>query len=242
MSRATNRSSTWPIAGAAVALVLGLLTATESSATASTQVWNPSTDIQKAHTVHLGIDNYFSVIHNAARPYQINPDVGLTVGACKYAEVGVDLIEPSAHPLYLNFKVGLPESGRWPAVAVGGCNLGTKKGVTDYDLVYGVVARTVPRLGRLTGGYYEGLNHDLFVDGSGKTAARGVIATWDRALNDKTWACIDYASGNNWYGSLSLGASRSFGPNVSLIVGYVIYNDDRVVANNTITTQIDISL
>jgi long-subunit fatty acid transport protein len=86
------------------------------------------------------------------------------------------------------------------------------------------------------------MNKNLFLDETGKTARTGFIATWDKSLTDKIWACIDYASGRNWYGSLSLGASYAFSPNLSLIVGYVVFNNDKIVPNNTLTTQLDINL
>jgi hypothetical protein len=229
-------------AGSALALILCLFSADRAFATASTQIWNPSTDIQKTGTVHLGIDNYFSVAGNSTKPFQLNPDLGITYGAWKYLEVGVDFIQPSPDPVYLNFKLGLPESGGFPALAIGGFNFGTKKDATDFNMLYAVGAKTLPAIGRLTLGYYQGMNKNLFLDETGKTARTGFIATWDKALTDKIWACIDYASGNNWYGSLSLGASCTFSSNVSVIVGYVIFNNSLVVPNNTLTTQLDINL
>jgi hypothetical protein len=214
----------------------------QAHATASTQIWNPSTDIQKTGTIHFGIDNYFSVVKNSTKPYQIFPDLGVTVGVWKYLEVGIDMIQPSLDPFYLNFKLGLPESGSFPALVIGGCNIGTKKDVTDYDMLYGVAAKTLPAIGRFTFGYYQGMNKNLFLDEIGKTANKGFIATWDKALTDKIWACIDYASGKNWYGSLSLGTSYTFSSNVSVIFGYVIFNNHKVVPNDVFTTQLDINL
>ena len=223
-------------------LFIGLFYVGKIFATPSTQIWNPSTDIQKSGTVHLGIDNYFSLVKNATKPYQINPDLGVTVGLLKYLEVGIDMIQPSPDPFYFNFKLGLPESDVIPALAIGGCNIGTKKDVTNYNMIYGVAAKTFPVIGRLSFGYYQGLNKDLFLDQNGKKVNNGIIATWDKALSDKIWASIDYASGNSWYGSLSLGGSYAFSSNVSVIVAYVIFNNSKVVPNNTLTTQLDINL
>jgi hypothetical protein len=223
-------------------LLAGAIRPGWASATASTQIWNPSTDVQKTGTVHFGIDNYFSIVDNAQNPYMILPDVGVTAGVLKYLEVGFDLIEPSVDPLVFNLKLGLPESGSRPALAVGAFNFGTKKDVTDYDMVYGLAAKTLPSVGRITLGCYAGLNGDLFLDENGMKQAGGVIATWDKTLTDKIWASVDYASGKSWYGSLSLGCSVAFSPNVSVIFGYVLYNNDKVVPNDTFTTQLDISL
>lgn len=211
-------------------------------ATTSTQIWNPSTDIQKAGTVHLGIDNYFSVFKNAEKPFQILPDLGITVGVWKYLEVGMDMIQPSQDPFYFNFKLGLPESGKLPAVAIGGFNIATNSDVTNYNMVYGLVAKTLPTIGRMSVGYYRGTNADPFLDEAGKKATNGIIATWDRMLTDKVWLCVDYASGQSWYGSLSFGTSYTFSSNVSVIFGYVIFNNGKVVPNNTFTTQLDVNL
>jgi hypothetical protein len=228
--------------GCTLIVLAGLFSAEGAFATASTQIWNPSTDIQKTGTVHFGIDNYFSIADNAGKPFQIYPDLGVTVGVWKYLEVGVDMIQPSPDPFYLNLKLGLPESGRFPALAIGAFNLGTKKDITNYNMVYGAAAKTLPAIGRLTVGYYRGMNENLFLDENGKVAKQGLIATWDKALTDKIWACIDYASGDNWYGSLSVGGSYAFAPNASVIVGYVIFNNSGVVPNNALTTQLDINL
>jgi hypothetical protein len=223
-------------------LLAGSVRPMKAGATASTQIWNPSTDIQKTGTVHFGIDNYFSIADNKKNPYAILPDCGVTVGVLKYLEVGVDLIEPTADPLYFNLKLGLPENGSLPALALGAFNFGTKKDVTDYNMVYGLAAKTLPTVGRISLGYYTGLNENLFLDETGDKAASGVIATWDKALTDKIWASVDYASGKSWYGSLSLGGSVAFSSNVSVLFGYVLFNNDQVVPNNTFTTQLDINL
>jgi hypothetical protein len=229
-------------AGCGLTLLVGLALAGNVFATPSTQIWNPSTDIQKSGTVHLGIDNYFSIAKNSTTPYQINPDLGVTVGLLKYLEVGIDMIQPSPDPFYFNIKLGFPETDGMPAFAIGAFNIGTKKDVTDYNMIYGAVAKTFPTIGRLTLGYYQGLNENLFKDETGKIVKKGFIATWDKALTDKIWASIDYASGNSWYGSLSIGGSYSFSSNVSVILAYVIFNNGNVVPNNTLTTQLDINL
>jgi hypothetical protein len=222
--------------------VLGLTCCYRVFGTASTQIWNPSIDIQKQGTVHFGIDNYFSIFDNSARAFQLYPDLGVTVGALNWLEVGIDMVQPSPDPLYLNFKFGIPESGPWPAVAAGGFNFGTRSGVTDYNMLYCVAGKSLPVIGRLTFGYYRGMNERLFADSHQGEADAGIIASWDRTLTGKIWACVDYASGNSWYGSLSFGGSYAFSADISLIFGYVVFNDDRVVRNNAFTTQLDITL
>jgi hypothetical protein len=238
-------SSKWDkgrLSGCVLALFMVLSTRGPAFATPSTQIWNPSTDIQKSGTFHLGIDNYFSILKNSEKPYFFPTDLGVEVGLLKYLEVGVDVLEPTPDPLYFNFKLGIPEKGSLPAIAVGGFNFGTRKDVTNYNIVYGAASRIFSSIGRLTLGYYQGMNKNLFLNEAGKKAGNGLIATWDKPLTDKIWACIDYASGKNWYGSLSLGGSYAFSSNVSVIVGYVIFNNSKVVPNNTLTTQLDINL
>jgi len=196
-----------------------MLVSQRAFGTASTQIWNPSADVLKSGTVHFGIDNYFSIHGNASNDFQLAPD-----------------------PFYFNFKFGVPESGPWPAVAVGGFNFGTRSGVTDYNMLYGATARTLPVIGRLTFGFYRGMNARLFPDLNGDPTNSGIIASWDRALTEKIWACVDYASGESWYGTLSAGGSYAFSPDVSVIFGYVIFNSRGVVPNNAFTTQLDINL
>ena len=219
-----------------------MLASQRAFGTASTQIWNPSTDVQKSGTVHFGIDNYFSIHGNASNAFQLAPDLGLTVGVWKYLEAGIDMVQPSSDPFYFNLKFGVPESGMRPALAVGGFNIGTRSGVTDYNMFYCMAGKNMPAIGRLSFGYYRGMNARLFPDRNGNPANSGIIASWDRALAEKIWAGVDYASGRSWYGSLSVGGSYSFGPDVSVIFGYVIFNSRRVVPNNAFTTQLDINL
>ncbi|MGA2091212.1 MAG: hypothetical protein ABSH12_07130, partial [Endomicrobiales bacterium] len=61
-----------------------------ANATPSTQIWDPSTDIQALNVWHLGIDNYFSVTDNKNHPINVPTDVNLTYGLCKNLEVGFD--------------------------------------------------------------------------------------------------------------------------------------------------------
>jgi hypothetical protein len=208
-------------------------------ATPSTQIWNPSTDLQKGGTVHLGIDNYFSI--NGQSPAIALPtDTGLTYGIMDIAEVGADLFYPSTDPLYLNFKVALPENGFIPALAAGIMNMGLKKG-TNYDLAYALAAKTLGDLGRFSGGFYTG-SHLLYLDDKGNEANTGLILTWDKSVTDKLWACVDYASGNSMYGSLSYGISYLFAPNTGVIFALTTYNNPILTPQQTFTTQMDINL
>lgn len=220
-------------------LLIGLIVSTAFSvgafATPSTQIWNPSTDIQPRGTGHLGIDDYFTVEDRSSDGYNFPTDLGLTYGLLPGLEVGIDELSPQAVPgsqLVFNAKYGLAENGVLPALAVGGYGFGTLKGLTDQNVIYGVAARTFP-LGRLSLGYFQGNAAALGADNG------GVILTWDKTVNDKLWACVDYASGNSVLGALFTGVSYYFYPNASVLFAYGKYNNG---AKPTFTTQLDINI
>ena len=221
-------------------LGLNLFIAVSVYATPSTQIWNPSTDIQAKGTFHFGVDNYYSVASNDTKPYASGTYLGLEYGLLSIVELGFDVVEPSADPLYLNAKYGIPEKGAMPAFAVGAFNVGTKSDVTDYNILYGLAAKSFGIMGRLSAGYYSG-NDKLLLDENGEKANTGFIATWDKTLSDKVWASVDYASGKSFYGCLSVGLSYAFSKNTSVIFGYVVYNNSTLNPNNQFTTQLDIN-
>ena len=219
-------------------------------ATPSTQVWIPSTDTQPFGTVHLGVDNYTTVFKKREDGAWASPTImGLTVGLADTsnigAEFGVDLKEPADEPWYFNAKIQIKEDSvfeYFPAIAIGGYDFGTKDKMTNYNIGYLLVAKTIPILGRLSAGYYVG-NEDLLKDANGSSENDGFLASFDRTLaeiDDRLWIAVDYMSGNNVYGALSFGLSWRFSPNISALVGYDIYNDTKVAGENTITIQFDI--
>ena len=214
-----------------IAIGLMIMTMNLANATPSTQIWNPSTDIQAKGTTHLGIDNYFNDKTNS---YYL----GLTYGLFKNCEVGFDLNEVSSTPLTFNAKYGIPEENGMPAVAVGMMNFGTVTDKNDFNISYLLFAKTFGILGRFSIGGYMG-NPNLLKDNLGKTENTGGIISWDKSLSKKVWASIDYASIENSYGSLSGGVSYAFAENVSIIFGAVIYNNG---APTQATTQLDINI
>ncbi|MCX5749928.1 MAG: hypothetical protein NTZ10_06790 [Candidatus Saganbacteria bacterium] len=219
-------------------LLLLLLLSAASEATPSTQIWNPSTDIQAKGAWHFGIDNYFTVQGPADGGYAFPTDAGLEYGLTPNIELGLDIFEPQASPLAFNAKFGLPENESIPAFAVGGYGFGTSAGVTDQNVLYGVVAKTFPAIGRLTAGYFSG-NYKVLVDPSGNPDNSGIILTWDKYLTDKIWACVDYAGTKSTLGALFYGFSYAFSPNTSIIFGYGTYNNG---AKPVVTTQLDINI
>ena len=230
--------------------------------TGSTQIWIPSTDFQKFGTYHFGIDNYIrgknqTSLSRGAGIY----DFGLTTGILPFdkfqAEAGFDYLTMGdgiydKSPVYFNLKLGTPEGALFkgsPAIAFGGNNFGTKKSLTNYNVVYGLVAKTIPVLGRISAGYYAG-NGKLLLDENLKKANSGLLLSWDRAMpeiSDKLWLAVDYQGGKSYLGALTVGFSWLFSSNVSVIFGYDIYNNKNVAYNskdlniNSFTTQLDIN-
>jgi hypothetical protein len=238
------------------------LTATIASATPSTQIWIPSTDVQPYKTFHLGFDTYIRANSNddgsrTAPVVVIGPTVGVLPFPKIQAELGFDLISAGGdldkYPLYFHGKLGTPEDSLFklsPAIAVGGYNFGTKTGdvrngelATNQNLVYGLVAKTIPVVGRLSAGYFTG-NKKVLVDENGSSDEKGVLLSWDRTMteiSDKLWLAVDYQGSDSALGALSFGASWAFAKNVSVILGYDIYNERRTGGENTVTLQLDIN-
>jgi hypothetical protein len=229
--------------------------------TASTQIWIPSTDFQKWKTMHLGLDNYTRTSNiNGIRGAGIF-DAGLTTGLLPFekfqGEIGVDYLymgdsNYDNFPVYFNAKIGFPESALFkgsPALVLGAYNFGLKKNLTNYNILYGEIAKTIPFLGRLSAGYYTG-NDKVLVDENLNKAKSGLLLSWDRTMSeisDKLWLAVDYQGGKNYLGALSFGASWAFSKNVSVIFGYDIYNNKKAYYNtnnqnaNTFTAQVDIN-
>lgn len=234
---------------------LFLVIASLVSATPSTQIWNPSTDVQPFDVWHLGIDNYTRLTKTGAITSNVF-DAGLTVGVLPFEkiqlETGFDYMETGTgstadrSPLYFNAKLGTPENSLAPgspAIAAGGYNFGTKTGVTTQNIAYALVAKTFP-LGRLSVGYYRG-SRRVLTDEYGAPANDGVILSWDRTMteiSDKLWLAVDYASGRSANGALNIGFAWSFAKNVSVIFAYDRYNNTRTGGKGTFTTQLDINL
>jgi hypothetical protein len=245
-----------------------LLSISVAKATGSTQIWIPSTDIQAFKSVHLGIDNYIRTQKDANGVYGSGMyDMGLTTGISPFskvqAEIGIDYLNMGdnnaldaknydLHPIYFNGKIAIPEDSIFkgaPAIAVGAYNFGLKSGLTNYNIAYALIAKTIPVVGRISVGYYSG-NKNLLVDENGKAANSGLLLSWDRAMteiSDKLCLAVDYQGGKNYLGALNVGFSWAFSKNVLVIFGYDIYNNQKAYYNtnnvnaNSFTTQLDIN-
>jgi hypothetical protein len=244
-----------------IIIVACLLFTEYATSTPSTQIWIPSTDIQKWKTMHLGLDSYLRTAKTEGVRGAGITDLGLTTGFLPFekvqGEIGVDYLymgdnNYDDHPLYFNLKIGMPEGAMFknsPAIAIGAYNIGTKKDLTNYNIFYGLIAKTIPVLGRLSVGYYTG-NEKILVDENLKKANNGVLVSWDRTMSeisDKLWLAVDYQGGMNYLGALNFGVAWSFSKNVSVIMGYDIYNNKNAYYNtnnqnaNSFTAQVDIN-
>lgn len=243
-----------------IVLILGfvLFASTAAHATPSTQIWIPSTDIQPYKKVHFGFDQYLKVEKNDDGTWEADiVDNGITVGVLPYEkiqmEIGVDYrhignTEYNDDPWYFNAKVGTPEGSLFkgsPAIAVGGYDFGTESDGafrTDNNIVYGLVAKTFGKLGRISVGYFQG-NDKVLLDSTGAADEKGILLSWDRTMSeisDKLWFAVDYQGTDSAYGALNIGAAWKFAPNVGVIFGYDIYNNNDY--EPTATFQVDIDL
>ncbi len=220
-------------------------------ATPSTQIWIPSTDIQEFGVVHLGVDNYNTLSKNTTAK-SIGGDgggsivnYGLTVGLIpsetvndKFGiEVGIDWREAYDDNLYFNAKAALYEDAIFkgsPSLAFGGYEFGTKSKITDANIFYGLAAKTIGEIGRISGGYYFGKENTIGINDNS-----GVLVSFDRSFGDKFWGAIDYMGGDNSYGALSFGVSYALSDKSSFIIGYDIYNSSDL--EDTFTLQLDIN-
>lgn len=219
-------------------------------ATPSTTYWTPCTiDIQPAGVIHLGIDDYVAVGSTKAVA-QFPTDLGLTFGANlstkMAAEFGVDLLSPGAYPLYLNGKIGYREcviSENAPAIQLGFFNFGAKKDVTNQNIAYLTVGKSLPGgRTRLAVSYYTG-NSRALMSSSGDKQNNGYMAAVDYALvPGKIVLAADYASGNNAIGGGGVGVYYYFTKDISLLAGPVWFNDTTLNGPTKMTLQLDVNL
>jgi hypothetical protein len=226
----------------AAACMGALLASSSTFAGPTAQILVPSTDIKGLKEVAVGF-TYIGRFSQKADAGASSNDISITTGLLPYenlkTEVGVDYVTSDLqndnaadnHPFSFNIKAGTPEDAfeikGLPSFAVGVYNIGTYENTTTgvstrQNIVYGLVARTLPVIGRLSAGGYTGSERAL-----GKGATNGVLASWDRTItevSEKLWLGVDYMSGGNANGELSLGASWSFSKQVTLLVGAVFYN------------------
>jgi hypothetical protein len=234
----------WWIAGIGVAtvFVLSAICARIASATPSTTFWAPSTASCQAPGVpHITYDTYFgkgpAAGSQGAPNYPI--DTGLTIGLIPsgkvQAEAGFDLLLPSQDPLFLNAKLCTPESSLFkgsPALGGGIYGVGTKNGVTDYNVLYLMVQKSMPIGGYVAAGIYHGLSETLFTNSEGDIAQTGAmlaVASPDVQVGLKGLKKLNFVAdaqtGKNVFGAWGFGTNIYVADNASLLVGPVFFLD-----------------
>ena len=232
----------------ATASTLVALACGSALATPTAQIWIPSTDAKGFKEVTVNLTNIarFSNSNDGGT----NPnyyDVGAVVGVLPFEavkmEIGIDYLTTGAkfkaddYPFYFNGKLATAEDLGFkgmPALAVGAYNLGTydkpEMGLsTRQNIIYGLAAKTLPVIGRISAGGYYGASRALAngTNASGTKNNSGVMVSWDRSMteiSDKLWMAVDYMGGNNLNSQLGIGGSWAFSKQVSLLVGVNIYN------------------
>lgn len=229
-------------------------------ATPSTTYWTPMTvDIQPYGVLHIGVDNYFTVFRKAADGGGSFPtDFGLTMGVLPFEkvqmEIGFDLLESSNYPLYFNAKIGAPEDVLFkgsPTLQLGIFNVGTKNNVTNQNIVFGVIGKTIPGIGRISAGPYIG-NKKVLIDKNGDKENTGIMVAFDRGFMpvkdkngneyNKLVFAADYASGKNAIGGGGVGLYYYFTKDISLLTGPVWFNEEAINGKWKWTIQLDINL
>ncbi|MEE8429969.1 MAG: hypothetical protein V3S16_01850 [Candidatus Desulfatibia sp.] len=238
------------------ALLLYAFLSTTAGATPSSLIRIPSVDVQPYGTVHLGIDINTAMYKprgadstgnaNVADDYEEPTDFGLTFGMLDtgifQVEFGFDIREPTDEPVYVNFKVAIPEgaiANQMPGFAIGGYSFGTDVD-TNYNIFYIETAKTFSFMGRFTFGYFGG-NTEHLRNINDEADHHGMLFGFDRRLpevNERLWFGIDYQQTFSEYGAWSLGVSWAFSENAALVIGFIRYNDERM-NRDKMTWQID---
>ena len=149
--------------------------------------------------VHVTSDMYLPVDYDAAgNRIGAVTNLGLTVGVLPFKtlnmEVGLDhksgLGLPDDHPLDGNLKIGVPEgafSRVSPAVAVGVFDVGTQSDLTDFNVFYAKLAKSLTvddvTLGRVSVGCFAG-NEKLLVGRDDVADGKGLLLAWERTLRE----------------------------------------------------------
>ncbi len=223
-------------------------------------------DIQPYGVLHIGVDNYFSVGSKTSDESAINnsfpTDVRITIGVLPFEklqmEIGVDYLQPSDYPVYFNAKIGVPENAlfKWfPALQIGIFNVGTKRNEegqqngTDQNIVYGVIGKTIPYLGRLAGPY---IGNSAVLRSSAGTCR--IKVSWlllivvsfrqktREAMSSTGLSLRQTMPGKNAIGGGGFGLYYYFTKDISLLTGPVWFNDTGVNGRWKWSIQLDINV
>jgi hypothetical protein len=237
---------------AGITVGLASLFTTMAAATPTTTYWTPAAmDIQAPGVWHVTYDSYFTVGRKGpgnggeSFPTDMGLTYGLRISDKVLAEAGFDVLEPTDHPLYFNAKVGYPEGAlgaRAPAIQIAIFNVGTRRGVTNQNVVHVILGKTLPRgMGRVHVSFYRG-NGDCLRSSTGEVENTGFMVAYDRWLvPGKFMLAADYASGDNAIGGGGVGLYTFFNKDIDLLVGPVWFNDRGINGKMKWTAQLDIN-
>lgn len=227
-------------------------------ATPSTTYWTPCVyDIQPYGVWHIGIDNYYTLntTGTTPAPTALPSDLGLTVGVIPsgplQAEVGIDILQPSVDPYFLNAKIGMAEGVLFagsPSWNLGVFNIGLNQTTQGQNIAHLVLGKDLGRLGRIHAcpyysGNFSGLG--LGTDNTGWMLGydKGFAPAKDEAGEyNKLVFAADYSSGNNALGGGGAGLYYYFTRTISLLTGPVFFNNQALNGSWKWTTQLDINL
>ena len=229
-----------------------------SFATPSTTYWSPCVyDIQPYGVWHIGIDNYYTINTSATTPAPaaLATDLGLTIGVIPsgplQAEVGIDILQPTVDPYFLNAKIGMAEGALFagaPAWNIGIFNVGLNQSTQGQNIVHLVLGKDLGAAGRIHAcPYYTGNFSKLGfgTDNSGWMLGydKGFMPTKDNSGEyNKVVFAADYASGNNALGGGGFGLYYYFTKAISLLTGPVFFNSQALNGSWKWTTQLDINI
>jgi hypothetical protein len=246
-----------------VLLLLGAF-ASSASASPSSTYWAPSlATCQTKYVPHLTYDTYYGrgtpPPGLGAPVYPI--DTGLTMGVLPWnkvqSEVGYDALLPSSNPVFfiLNGKLCTPESSLFkgsPAIGGGIYNVGFRKNVTNANILYAMVQKTLPIGGWVAAGLYHGTNDVLFTNSDGKIVKTGaLLSATSPDINvglkglKKILFVGDVQTGKNIFGAGGAGVELYFNDYIDLIVGPVFFIDKALQpgGKRTLwTTQLDVDI
>jgi hypothetical protein len=232
-------------------------------ATPSSTFWTPmTTDIQPYGVLHIGVDNYFTVLgKDGGSVRSFSPDIGPEIGVLPFdkiqMEVGLDYMGGADYPWFFNAKIGSSEDAWFkgsPALQLGIFNVGTKgtgPSRTDYDVGYLVIGKSIDPIGSISVGPYIG-NHSALVSSDGAHKNDGFMVAFDHGFipvkdkdgkvdYNKLVFAADYASGKNAIGGGGFGLYYFFTKDISLLTGPVWFNDQGINGKWKWSVQLDIN-
>ena len=105
-----------------------------------------------------------------------------------------------------------------PTLQLGIFNVGTKNNVTNQNVVFVVIGKTIPGIGRISAGPYIG-NKKVLIDKNGDKENTGVMIAFDRGfmqVKDKDKVFLTNSEQHDFFQVFSDGQELSHGLNVVL--------------------------